>query len=174
MATTIPVITASHPENSSNKKFLVKLIAGFLAFSVFLVALLLVFALLWYRNVNIGSLPQVDGAIQVTGLKSDVKVQRDAMGVPHITAGSLDDMMFAQGYVTAQDRFWQMDMGRRYGRGEISEVLGPSVCPTCVKLDRQQRTLRLQDAVNASIAAASPRDVELLKAYALGVNSWME
>ena len=57
-------------------------------------------------------------------LSAPVKVTRDGHGVPTIEAASLEDLFFAQGYVTAQDRLWQMDVMRRYGSGELSEILG--------------------------------------------------
>src|SRR5437870_4571632 len=59
------------------------------------------------------SLPQLNGTIPVTGLASRVEVRRDAHGVPHLRAQSLEDLCLAQGYVTAQDRLWQMDLSRR-------------------------------------------------------------
>ena len=68
------------------------------------------------------SLPQLEGAIQVAGLSAPVEVLRDAHGVPHLRAPSLQDLFFAQGYVTAQDRLWQMDLSRRLAEGELSEV----------------------------------------------------
>src|SRR5579884_2008716 len=73
-------------------------------------------------------LPQLDGTIRLPGLKGTVEVFRDARGVPHIRAGSLEDLVFAQGYVTAQDRLWQMDLSRRIAQGRLSELLarGPS------------------------------------------------
>ncbi|HZY74397.1 MAG TPA: penicillin acylase family protein, partial [Edaphobacter sp.] len=75
------------------------------------------------------SLPQFDGTLPVAGLSAPVIVQRDAHGVPHIRAATLDDLIFAQGYVTAQDRLWQMDLLRRHAAGELAEILGPSLVP---------------------------------------------
>src|SRR3989442_1226231 len=63
-------------------------------------------------------LPQLDGTLRLAGLRSPVEVVRDAHGVPHLRAQSLEDLLFAQGYVTAQDRLWQMDMSRRLAKGE--------------------------------------------------------
>src|SRR5690242_6837070 len=69
----------------------------------------------WFYVVAHRALPQLDGSIQVPGLQAPVTVVRDQHGVPHITAASMPDLLFAQGYVTAQDRLWEMDMTRRYG-----------------------------------------------------------
>jgi penicillin amidase len=161
---------ASLPQSTSNSGFIIKLVLSFLAFVLVILLIIAGLGALWFDHVTKASLPQVDGNIELSGVKAPVTVIRDAQGVPHISASSLDDLLFAQGYVTAQDRLWQMDMGRRFGRGELSEVIGEST----LKLDKQQRTLRLQDAVNNAIAAASPRDIELVKAYAAGVNAYME
>ena len=93
------------------------------------------------------NLPQLDGSLTVYGLAAPVTVERDARGVPHIHASSLDDLVFAQGFVTAQDRLWQMDLLRRHAAGELAAILGRSM----LGHDRLQRTLQLR-------AARRPRD----------------
>src|ERR1035438_1012797 len=70
-------------------------------------------------------LAQIDGAINVPGLKEPVEVLRDKWGVPHIYAKNQDDLFFAQGFVAAQDRLFQLDLWRRVNVGELAEVLGP-------------------------------------------------
>src|SRR5438477_5771655 len=67
----------------------------------------------WFYRAARASLPQLDGSMRVA-VSAPVTVVRDAHGVPHITAANMQDLLFAQGYVTAQDRLWQMDMTRRY------------------------------------------------------------
>ncbi|MBI3361313.1 MAG: penicillin acylase family protein, partial [Chloroflexi bacterium] len=74
--------------------------------------------------------PQINGTISLLGLKSNVEVYRDSYGVPHIYADSTHDLFFAQGYVHAQDRFWQMEFWRRIGAGRLSEVLGDGTLDT--------------------------------------------
>src|ERR1700712_2560515 len=64
------------------------------------------------RHVALAALPQIDGTLAIPGISAPVTVQRDAHGVPHLRAARLDDLIFAQGFVTAQDRLWQMDMLR--------------------------------------------------------------
>ena len=76
------------------------------------------------------SFPQVDGEIAVAGLTGDVEIVRDDDGVPHIYAGTAHDLFFAQGYVHAQDRFWQMDFWRHIGAGRLSEMFGDSQVDT--------------------------------------------
>ena len=77
------------------------------------------------RTLGKQSLAQIDGEIDVAGLKAPVTVVRDRWGVPHITARSTDDLFFAQGYVMAQDRLWQMEMWRRASEGRLAEIVGP-------------------------------------------------
>jgi penicillin amidase len=115
------------------------------------------------------ALPQLDGRLQVNGLSAPVTVTRDTHGVPTIEATSLDDLFFAQGYVTAQDRLWQMDVMRRFGAGELSEILGEDT----LKLDREQRILGLRAAARKSIESTNPRDRGYFESYARGVNAYI-
>ena len=89
-----------------------------------MVVLVVAGALAYAYYVAESALPQLDGQAQVAGLTARVTVTLDGHGVPTIEAASLEDLFFAQGYVTAQDRLWQMDVMRRFGSGELSEILG--------------------------------------------------
>src|SRR3989304_4003499 len=71
------------------------------------------------------SLAQIDGQGEIPGLQDPVEVIRDEFGVPHIYAQNVDDLFFAQGYVMAQDRLWQLDQWRRWREGRLSEIFGP-------------------------------------------------
>ena len=115
-------------------------------------------------------LPQVDGTIVVNGLHGDVSVERDRWGVPHIRAGSAEDMVEAQGYVMAQDRLWQMDLLRRAARGQLSEIFGPAV----LSIDKKFRTLGFGRAAEREAAAASGEPRVIVEAYARGVNRFIE
>ena len=115
-------------------------------------------------------LPQVDGTIVVNGLHGDVSVERDRWGVPHIRAGSAEDMVEAQGYVMAQDRLWQMDLLRRAARGELSEIFGPTV----LSIDKKFRTLGFGRVAEREAAAASGEPRAIAEAYARGVNRFIE
>jgi penicillin amidase len=114
-------------------------------------------------------LPQLDGRLQVAGLSAPVTVTRDGHGVPTIEAAVLDDLFFAQGYVTAQDRLWQMDIMRRFAGGELSEILGEDT----IRLDRQQKILGLRAAAKKNIEMATARDRGTFEAYARGVNAYI-
>ena len=105
----------------------------------------------WFYSVARSSLPQLDGTVKISGLSAPVTVIRDGHGVPTIQASNLDDLFFAQGYVTAQDRLWQMDMMRRFAAGDISEILGEDF----LQHDREQRILGLQVAAQKALEVSS-------------------
>src|ERR1035441_4453215 len=106
-----------------------------------------------FRTEMRANLPQLDGSLRVFGLSAPVTVECDARGVPHIRANSLDDLVFAQGYITAQDRLWQMDLLRRHAAGTLAAILGR----TMLEHDRLQRTLQLRATADRA-AAALPAD----------------
>ena len=133
------------------------------------VLVLLAAAAAYAYYVAHSALPQLDGQAAIAGLEAPVTVTRDTHGVPTIEAASLNDLFFAQGYVTAQDRLWQMDVMRRFGSGELSEIFGEPL----VKLDREQRILGLRAAAAKSLQTANPRDRGFLEAYARGVNAYI-
>src|SRR5579864_5571585 len=83
------------------------------------VLILLAGVLAYAYYVAHSALPQLDGRVPISSLGAPVTVTRDSHGVPTIEAASLEDLFFAQGYVTAQDRLWQMDVMRRFGSGEL-------------------------------------------------------
>ncbi|HUA15364.1 MAG TPA: penicillin acylase family protein [Verrucomicrobiae bacterium] len=136
-----------------------------------LAAVLIVLGVLAYAYYAVESaLPQLDGHLQIRGLSAPVTILRDQHGVPTIEAATLDDLFVAQGYVTAQDRLWQMDVMRRYGSGELSEILGADT----LKIDREQRILGLRAAAEKSLAMAAPRDRAFFEDYARGVNAYIQ
>ena len=138
---------------------------------VALLALLLAAAVFagrrYVRNAMLDNLPQLDGSQPVYGLAAPVTVQRDDRGVPHIRAASMDDLVFAQGFVTAGDRLWQMDLLRRHAAGELAAVLGRSM----LQHDRLQRTLQLRVSADRALAAMPPGQLHWLDLYARGVNA---
>jgi penicillin amidase len=111
-------------------------------------------------------LPQVRGRMRLGGLYAPVEVLRDQLGVPHIYARRVEDAMFAHGFVHAQDRFWQMELNRRVGRGRLAELFGEIALGT----DQLIRTIGLPRAAEKSLAATPPEIRALLDAYARGVN----
>ena len=141
-------------------------------FVFFLIAILFAAlgAMAWLYSIARSALPRLDGSVKTPGLAARVTVIRDGHGVPTIAASSFEDLFFAQGYVTAQDRLWQMDMMRRFAAGEISEILGDNF----LKHDREQRILGLRVAAQKALAVSSPQNRSYFEAYARGVNAYME
>jgi penicillin amidase len=116
------------------------------------------------------ALARIDGDVSVAGLRAPVTVVRDRWGVPHITAASEDDLFFAQGYVAAQDRLWQMEMWRRSAEGRLAEILGPQA----VSRDRQARLLKYRGPVDdRELTAYHPQARRLMTAYVAGVNAYI-
>lgn len=114
-------------------------------------------------------LPQTSGELTMP-VRAAVRIERDARGVPHIQAQSIEDVYFAQGYVTAQDRLWQMDSIRRLARGELSEVAGK----VALESDTKARKLRIWRIAEESVRRLSPEERGLLGAYARGVNAYID
>jgi len=109
--------------------------------------------------------------LQLKGLKDRVVIRRDDRGIPYIEAKNDQDLYFAQGYATAQDRLWQMDLFRRNAKGELSEVLPKFPGSPALEQDKLHRTLGFKQVVEAEFAQASPQSRALLEAYAAGVNA---
>src|ERR1035437_3850553 len=130
------------------------------------VLLAAVAGVLWLRSAATAALPVLDGDLHLAGLSAPVIVRRDAHGVPHIEAAAEGDLFVAQGYVTAQDRLWQMDLFRRNANGELAEIIGSSM----VKHDRAQRVLQFRNTARRIYANQPPADRARLDAYARGVN----
>jgi penicillin amidase len=124
----------------------------------------------WFYSMARSALPQLDGKVRVAGLSAPVRVIRDAHGAPTIEAANFDDLFFAQGYVTAQDRLFQMDGMRRFAGGELSEILGSEF----VKHDRQQRILGLRAMAKKTAENTPPETRSHFEAYARGVNAYIE
>ena len=113
-------------------------------------------------------LPQRSGTIAAP-VAGEVTVAFDALGEPHIRAASEEDALVVQGYVTAQDRLWQMDALRRYSAGDLAEILGPSFLET----DRESRRLRLRRVAEQAYLNLPSADRAALAAYARGVNAFL-
>src|SRR5437773_3176132 len=109
-------------------------------------------------------------SIAISGLKSKVTVRRDARSIPYIEASSEADLYFAQGYVTASDRLWQMDLMRRLARGETAEIFGKAVLDE----DRRWRRFNFAKVAEENLEYLSPALRAGLNDYARGVNAYIE
>src|SRR5258706_12545383 len=116
------------------------------------------------------SFPQIDGEIKVEGLNRPVDLYRDAMGIPQIYASSAHDLFFAQGYIHAQERFWQMDAWRHIGSGRLSEMFGGGQTDT----DAFLRTLGWRQTAQAEWDGLGPDSRAILQSYTDGVNAYLK
>jgi penicillin amidase len=117
------------------------------------------------------SLAQIDGDLTVRGLQAPVEVIRDEWGIPHIYAENDHDLFFAQGYVMAQDRLWQMEMWRRWHEGRLAEIFGPQALP----YDERTRLMMYRGPFDATEWSNYHPDAErIFTAYADGVNAYVE
>ena len=111
----------------------------------------------------------IHGTISVPGLQKDVRVQRDRWGVAHIYAENQHDLFFAQGFVVAQDRLFQMELWKRSGQGRLAEILGLSAVPR----DVNARLLRYRSDMNAEYQSYAPDTKEILQAFTSGINAYI-
>ena len=117
------------------------------------------------------TLAQIEGELTVPGLQSPVEVIRDEFGIPHIYAQNTEDLFFAQGYVMAQDRLWQMEMWRRWHEGRLSEIFGPAA----YDYDVRSRLMAFRGPWDASeFTSYHPEGEQIFTAYANGVNAFIE
>ena len=111
-------------------------------------------------------------SVQIKGIKDRITIRRDERGIPYVEAQNDEDLYFGQGYATAQDRLWQMDLFRRTARGELAEILGAGPNNIAIDQDKLHRTYGFTQAAEAELANASPRSRTMLEAYARGVNAY--
>ncbi|HEX3894429.1 MAG TPA: penicillin acylase family protein [Terracidiphilus sp.] len=164
-STTSPRRTSPQHKGRGVVRILVRCLAG-------LVLLLLIATsagVLYLRSVTRAALPQIDGDLQIAGLSAPVTVRRDAHGVPHIQAANQQDLFFAQGYITAQDRLWQMDAYRRNANGELAEVMGRSL----IQHDISQRVLQFRNTAQRIYTNLPAEERARMDAYARGVNAFI-
>ncbi|HEY4990250.1 MAG TPA: penicillin acylase family protein, partial [Opitutaceae bacterium] len=122
---------------------------------------------LWLRARMVSSLPRLDGSVTVRGLAGPVNITRDALGVPTVSGSSRLDVARATGWIHAQDRFFQMDILRRRGAGELAEIFGAAALP----LDREARMHGFRKLAAEVLARVGPERRALINAYAEGVNA---
>lgn len=131
------------------------------------VAALAILSALWWFIYRPS--PQLSGDVDAP-VSAGVTIVRDENYRPHITAATIDDAIFAQGYVTAQERLWQMDMLRRVAAGELSEIAGRAA----LEVDTTARKLRIARIAEAQTARLDPAERRALAAYARGVNHFID
>ena len=159
------LVEAVRPPSGAHRfvgaKVLIRILAAVLV-------LLLILTLLGVFLVQ-RSYPTTDGDISLSGLDAEVSVTRDESGVPTIEASNSHDLFMAQGFVHAQDRFWEMDFRRHVTSGRLSELFGESQFGT----DKFIRTLGWRKVAEAEVAALDDKTRAYYEAYAEGVNAYL-
>jgi len=115
------------------------------------------------------ALPQVDGTLRLPGLRAQVRIERDANGIPTIHAASLEEASFGLGFVHAQDRLWQLETHRRIGAGRLAEAFGESA----LENDKFLRALGVRRAAAAQWARTGARARAVVEAYTAGINAFL-
>jgi penicillin amidase len=132
-----------------------------------------------------GSLPKYDGELALPGLKNSVQIALDAYAIPHVTAANEDDLFMVQGYLHAQERLWQMELGRRFLSGRMAELFGEFDLPwkelsqhflgrSSVDFDYFIRLIGIRDSALATLEKLAEPERQRLNAYAQGVNAYIE
>ncbi len=164
-AGTAPPVAEPTASPRRRRRWLRRILAG-LVVLVLLVALLVTLATAWAIR---RPMPVTSGTLAVPGLEAEVVVQRDGWGVPTVTASTSHDLFFGQGYVHAQDRFWEMDFRRHVTAGRLSELFGD----TTLETDEFVRTMGWRRVAEQELALLSADSRALLQAYADGVNAYV-
>ena len=123
-----------------------------------------------YNLLTRKPLPQRSGTLHLQGLHEPIKIITDHYGVPHIYAHNEDDLYFAQGYIHASERLWQMEMNRHLGSGRLAEIFGTIALET----DRFCRRLGLHRAAETAIDQLSAHNRRVLEAYINGINTFIQ
>ncbi len=122
------------------------------------------------KSISKSGLPDYNAVVETKGLKEEVKVYRDEFGIPHVYAKNEEDLYKVTGYISAQDRMWQMDLLRRITQGRLSEIFGEDMIESDVIL----RSLRIPEKSDMIIKQANPEVILALKAFSEGVNQYIE
>ena len=141
-----------------------------LKIALIVIAFLVISAVVFYQVFFRLPLPDYDGTIELSGLTSDVEVRFDEYGVPHIFAENEADLFFAQGYITARERMFQMDMTRRAGRGELSVIFGD----VTKDADRFLKTVGFYRTAKKEYEVLPQEYKDIIIAYTNGVNTYIE
>jgi penicillin amidase len=143
-----------------------KLIKWILLIFIVLFIFLLVYFYSTFKKIQ----PHLEGELKVSELKTPVRIIRDIYAIPHIYAENIQDLIFAQGYVSAQDRLWQMDLSRRIAMGRLSEIFGERT----VEIDYFFRTIEIKEIAERIYKNLDEETKEQLDAYSSGLNQYIE
>jgi penicillin amidase len=142
----------------------------FLAYTAIAVCIVLVVASVFAFVTVRRPFPQTTGSIEVPGLTADVRVLRDSEGIPQVYADDASDLFFTQGFVHAQDRFFEMDFRRHVTAGRLAELVGEGALET----DKFVRTLGWRRVAEKELGLLSVETLRHLQDYADGVNAYIK
>ncbi|MFC1692904.1 penicillin acylase family protein [Candidatus Latescibacterota bacterium] len=158
-----------NPNNQITKPKQHRVLKVFLVITVALI-LLIITAFIWIRSEITDSLPILEGELSFNALSARVDIKRDSIGVPVIHGSNKNDVIFALGFLHAQERFFQMDLIRRKAAGELAVLLGSNL----VQSDRSSRVHQFREKARSIISNLSFSEKELLDNYVAGVNSGLK
>ena len=138
--------------------------------SLLILFLITVAGFIFINSLKSSGLPDYNKEVRLKNLKEKVTIYRDTYGIPHIIAENEDDLYKVTGYISAQDRMWQMDLLRRVTQGRLSEIFGKDMIET----DMILRSLRMPEKSRNVLKIISPEMLNALKYYAEGVNQYIE
>ncbi|HMY24057.1 MAG TPA: penicillin acylase family protein, partial [Chitinophagales bacterium] len=121
------------------------------------------------KEISRTRLPKIDGKLSISGLKEDVEIIRDELGIAHIYANNINDLMFAQGYVHAQDRLFQMELNRKVARGTLSEIIGIKALDS----DRIARTMGYERVAKLDWELFDESEQQIIIDYCHGINAYI-
>ena len=133
--------------------------------------LLLIGGAIFVQDIVDRPLPEYDGSVESLGVRAPIEILRDVHGVPHIYAANMHDLFFAQGYVQAQDRWWQMEFWRHTASGTLSELVGMTTAS--LRADIFIRTLGWRQVAKQELAAMDHETRQWLEAFCDGVNAYL-
>jgi penicillin amidase len=177
MSNTIENNSQSNSQSNSKtkpKRLVFRILIGFIVLVLVSTLGLTIFGKVTYDKWTKNALSKTEGELKVKGLVDEVLVTRDKWGVPYVSAKNINDVAFAQGYVTAQDRLWQMDLLRRAAKGELSAVLGAGDKNSTLEVDKLHRSLGLKREVEKDLPNLPQELKQMLEAYSQGVNAYLE
>ena len=122
------------------------------------------------KEMSRARLPKIEGNILVNGLKEEVEIIRDELGVAHIYANNMQDLIFAQGFVHAQDRLFQMELNRKVARGTLSEIVGKDALDS----DRIARTLGFERVAKKDWELFGEEEHQIIINYCNGINAYIQ
>jgi len=124
----------------------------------------------YIKELSRARLPKIDGQVYLNGLKEEIEIIRDEWGIAHVYAKNINDLLYGQGYVHAQDRLFQMELNRKVARGRLSEIIGKKGLDT----DRIARTMGYERVAKQDWDLFGTDEQQLIIDYCNGINAYIK